>query len=117
LVPILAKAFHEHFHHYKDKANIFDQVVQLFEVGRSVYSYLEEMVGTIIKDPKANWNLEGNFLKKYFVTTVALKNHVPSTDIVKQWPSIIQDVISQAGSMLIPYAADCAHQLFHVLYE
>jgi hypothetical protein len=75
------------------------------------------MVGMIIRDPKANWNLEGNFLKKYFVSTVALKNHIPSTVIIKQWPTIIQDVISQAGSMLIPYAADCASHLFRTLYE
>jgi hypothetical protein len=116
LVAILFKAFQEHFKAYPDKNNIFDQVVPLFQVGRSVYGHLEEMIGMIIRDPKATWNLEGNYMRKYFVTTVALKNKVPSKVIVEQWPTIISDVISQAGSMIIPYATDCISSLFRRLY-
>jgi hypothetical protein len=51
LVPILLKAFQTYYSTYKDKANVFDQVVSLFEVGRSIYCYLEEIITIIIKDP------------------------------------------------------------------
>lgn len=46
----MLKAFQSHFLTYPDKSNIFDQVVPLFEVGRSVYSYLEEIVAMIIQN-------------------------------------------------------------------
>lgn len=71
----------------------------------------------IVKDPKANWNLEGNFLRKFFVATITLKHNVPTSVIFKLWPTIISDCINQAGSMTIPYASDCASILFSRLFE
>lgn len=113
----MMKAFQSNFHNYPDKENVFDQVVALFEVGRSVYSYLEEMVSMIIKDPKTQWNLEGNFLRKFFIATIALRNNVETERIFREWPNIIHDVISYAGSMTIPYSSDCASLLFRRLFD
>lgn len=52
LSPILLKAFQMNFVKEqvdeKLKANCFDIVITLFEVGRSIYSYLEEIVDIII---------------------------------------------------------------------
>jgi hypothetical protein len=96
---------------------VFDQVVTLFDVGRSVYSYLEEIVVIIIKDENAVWNLEGSYLRKFFIATVALKLNVPTQVLFKQWPTIISDLITQAGSMTIPYTSDCATILFQRLFE
>ena len=117
LVPILLKAFQFHFKEYQDKDNIFDQIIPLFEVGRSVYNNLEEIVNMIIRDPEARWNLEGNFLRKFFITTIAFKNKVTTEVIMQQWPSIIADVITHAGSMTVAYASDCALSLFRSLYN
>jgi hypothetical protein len=97
---------------------VFDQVISLFEVGRSIYSYLEEIITIIIKDsPESNWNLEGNFIKRFFITTIVLKNNYPTSVILKHWPTVIHDVIAQSGNMTIPYAYDCALILFTRLYE
>lgn len=74
IAPLLVKAFHNYYHTFKDKQNIFDNIVTLFEVGRSIYCHLEEIVSIIMKDPEAHWNLDGNFLRKFFIATVALKN-------------------------------------------
>ena len=71
----------------------------------------------IIKDKDTSWNLEGNFHKKFFITTIALKNKVKTEIIMHQWPNIIMDVINQAGSMMYPYATDCASHLFRRLYD
>jgi hypothetical protein len=111
------KAFHNYYHTYKDKQNVFDHVVTLFEVGRSIYTYLEEIISIIMKDPEAHWNLEGNYIRKFFLATIALKNGFNTDLIFAQWPNIIQDSIIQAGNMTIPYASDCAQKLFQKLYD
>jgi len=83
LVPILLKAFQTYYATYLDKANVFDQVVSLFDVGRSIYSYLEEIISIIIKDSKTHWSLEGNFIRKFFISTIALKNNMGTEIIFK----------------------------------
>lgn len=83
LVPILLKAFQTYYPTYLDKANVFDQVVSLFEVGRSIYAYLEEIISIIIKDPETHWCLEGNFVRKFFICTIALKNNIRTEIIFK----------------------------------
>lgn len=57
LLPILLKAFQMYYNDYPDKTNIFDQAIALFDVGRSIYSYLEEIITIILRDPNAVWNL------------------------------------------------------------
>jgi Iap family predicted aminopeptidase len=74
IAPLLVKAFQNYYHSYKDKQNVFDNIVTLFEVGRSIYCHLEEIVSIIMKDTEAHWNLDGNFIRKFFIATVALKN-------------------------------------------
>jgi hypothetical protein len=70
-----------------------------------------------MKDSEAHWNLDGNFIRKFFIATVALKNGFSTDIIFAQWPTIINDTIVQAGNMTIPYANDCAQKLFQKLYE
>jgi hypothetical protein len=60
--------------------------------------------------------MEGNFVRKFFIGTIVLKNF--STELIfNQWPSVVQDVMTQSGNMTIPYASDCAQILFSKLFE
>ena len=95
--------------------NVFDQVINLFEVGRSIYGYLQTIVKIII-EADDHWNMEGNFVRKFFISTIVLKL-LPSKLIIEQWPTIVEDVIVQCGNMSVPYAFDCAKILFEKLYE
>lgn len=70
-----------------------------------------------MKYPDSNWNLEGNYLRKFFIATVVLKQGCATSVIMDQWPTVIEDVIVQAGGMTIPYASDCAQILLTRLYE
>ena len=70
----------------------------------------------IIRDGEAAWNLEGNFMRKVFVTSVALKNKVSTETIIKQYPTVIADLIGNAGNMTIPYLGDCLTHMFQRLY-
>lgn len=119
LVPILLKSFQQH---YKGEAisadlknNSFDMAITLFDVGRSIYSYLEEIIDLIILNG-GSWNLEGSSTRKYFITRIALK-HVPTQVIFEMWPTVIEDCIAQSGSMILPYVADCAEILLASLYR
>ena len=109
LTPILLKAFQ--LNYQKDridenlKNNSFDIVITLFEVGRSIYSYLEEIIDIIITNG-GSWNLEGNFTRRFVISRVALK-HVSAKFIIELWPTIIKDCMSESGNMTIPYVADC----------
>ena len=110
LLPILLKSFQEHF---KDnqldedmKTNCFDMAITLFDVGRSIYSYLEEIIDIIILNG-GSWNLEGSFTRRFFIARVALK-HVKTSVILDMWPTVISDCILESGSMILPYVADCA---------
>jgi hypothetical protein len=78
---------------------------------------LEEIVSIIMKDSTAHWNLDGNFIRKFFIATVALKNGFTTDVIISQWPTVIHDTIFQVGNMTIPYAIVCAEKLFERLYE
>ena len=52
------KSFEENFDKLSEteKANSFDMVILLFEVGRSIYNYLEQIIDVIIRKG-AHWNL------------------------------------------------------------
>jgi hypothetical protein len=69
------------------KQNAFDCVIELFDVGRSVYPYLEEIVDIIMANG-GNWSLEGNFIRKFFIAKAALK-HVPTKVILGMWPNCL----------------------------
>lgn len=60
--------------------------------------------------------MEGNFVRKFFISTIVLK-FLPTESIIQQWPTIVEDVIMQCGGMSVPYAFDCAKILFEKLYE
>ncbi len=48
--------------------------------------------------------MEGNFIRKFFIATIVLK-FLPTKEIISQWPTIIEDLITQCGNMSVPYAA------------
>ena len=119
LLPILLKSFQEHFKESKIdeslKTNCFDMAITLFDVGRSIYSYLEEIIDIIILNG-GTWNFEGSFTRRFFIARVALK-HVKTSVIFDMWPTVITDCIQESGSMILPYVTDCAEILLAKLYE
>lgn len=57
-----------------------------------------------MEDPEGcNWTFEGNSQRKFFIAAIVLK-HFPTKHVQDRWPDIVKDVMSQAGSMTVPYA-------------
>lgn len=97
------------------KQNAFDWAVSLFDVGRAIYAYLEEIIDMII-GAGGSWSLEGNYTRKFFVVKVALK-YVPTATIFKLWPTCLDDCFVESGNMTMAYVTDCTETLLAKLYH
>ena len=102
---------------YPDKEEVFNAVVDLYEIGRSAYTMIEGMIKVVVNSG-AKWTLGGYLSRNFFIVKCLLKcPSVTLADIKAVWPDVMVTSLQYAGNLATPFAIDCVEGILESSYE
>lgn len=112
----LSYSLEKEFVDYPNKSEVFDRIVELFEVGRTAYNLLDQMIRFIIKN-HGEWKLDGYVNRKFFFARCIMKALDDCQQVMVAWPTILSEGISYSGDLNTPFAIDCVEIILQLEFR